>query len=229
MRKGTAQEAADYCKKDGLWIEHGTMSNQGARTDLAEALNSCVTLAEFVKNYEELFVRYHNGIKDAYSLRPKLPREPVIVEWWYGPTGTGKSHAAHEFYPKAFICGKCLNWFNGYNGHDTVIIDDFRKDMCSFAWFLRLTDKYPMDVPTKGGFVDWRPKRIVITCPRRPEEEFVRHNELGTVVYEDIEQVRRRIKNMVHFNVRRPECIATREMTFEQRFAEENDERAGDQ
>ena len=35
--------------------------------------------------------------------------------------------------------------------------------------FLRLTDRYPMRVPIKGGFVDWVPVRIWITANYGPD------------------------------------------------------------
>ena len=58
--------------------------------------------------------------------------------------------------------------------------------MVSFSFFLRLLDKYPVEVPIKNGFAIWRPKRLFITCPRVPEEEFVKHTNEGNVVYEDV-------------------------------------------
>ena len=47
-------------------------------------------------------------------------------------------------------------------------------------------DKYPVEVPIKNGFAIWRPKKLFITCPRVPEEEFVKHTNEGNVVYEDV-------------------------------------------
>lgn len=64
----------------------------------------------------ELFVRYHNGIRDYYSLLPGPERLEPNVQWWYGPTGTGKTHLANEKYPNAYVCGDDLKWFDGYHG-----------------------------------------------------------------------------------------------------------------
>ena len=55
-----------------------------------------------------------------------------------------------------------------------------------------MLDRYPLRVPIKGGFAWWNPKQIFVTCPRLPEEEFVRHGAEQNQVYEDVEQVRRR-------------------------------------
>lgn len=47
--------------------------------------------------------------------------------------------------------------------------------MVSFNFLLRLMDIYPLEVPVKNGFKTWKPKTLFITCPRTPEEEFVKH------------------------------------------------------
>ena len=77
-----------------------------------------------------------------------------------------------------------MGWFDGYDGHDTAIFDDFRASVNRFAYILRVLDRYPMDVPVKGGFVNWNPKYIVFTCPRPPSEESV-NRETGEH-YEDL-------------------------------------------
>ena len=47
-------------------------------------------------------------------------------------------------------------------------------------------DIYPLEVPVKNGFKIWNPKYLIITCPRIPEEEFVKHTIDGNVTYEDV-------------------------------------------
>lgn len=66
-------------------------------------------------------------------------------------------------------------------------------------YLLGLLDYYKVDnLPIKGSTMAWRPKKVVFTCPRPPEEEF------STVVMgarrtnEDIEQLQRRIDVVVH-------------------------------
>lgn len=160
---------------------------QGERTDIKTAIESCPNVWEFASKHVDLFIRYHNGVRDYYSLKPAEFRTEPVIEWWYGPTGTGKSHAAHAMYPNAWVSGKNLHWFDGYRGQEVAIIDDFRKEMCDFAFFLKLLDKYRLLVEVKGGSVDWRPLVIIVTCPRLPIDEFVYHHTDGhTTAYEDI-------------------------------------------
>ena len=123
------------------------------------------------------------------------PKVKPFVIWFAGPTGCGKTRTAYE---EAIARGTVwispaskMEWFDGYDGHDTAIFDDFRASGNRFSYILRIIDRYPMDVPVKGGFVYWNPKYIVFTCPRTPSEEFV-NRETGEH-YEDLNQMLRRI------------------------------------
>jgi len=101
-------------------------------------------------------------------------KQPPRVLWFYGNSGSGKTREAVKIGVENggfWMSGRNLEWFDGYSNVETpvAIIDDFRKDFCTFHYLLRVLDIYPMRVPIKGGMVDWSPKYIIVTCPWRPE------------------------------------------------------------
>ena len=78
-----------------------------------------------------------------------------------GRTGIGKSRYCAENYPNAFWKRKG-DWWDGYDGHDIVIIDEF------YGWLpldtmLGLMDRYPLMVDTKGSAVEFQAKTLCIT------------------------------------------------------------------
>ena len=76
----------------------------------------------------------------------------MIVDWYYGATGTGKTKAAWMKLPGAYFhAADNMKWWDGYDMQKTVIIDDFRQEKCSVAYFLKCFDRYPMRVEFKGG------------------------------------------------------------------------------
>lgn len=94
--------------------------------------------------------------------------------WYYGPGGSGKTRAAY-IYAGSYRTYKCdlieSGWFDGYDNHEAVILDDFNPDPDNDAQFkllLSLLDKYPLKVNVKGASVNWNPKKIVITSQRPP-------------------------------------------------------------
>lgn len=75
-----------------------------------------------------------------------------------------------------------------------MIIDDYRTDFCKFHTLLNLLDRYPFQVEVKGGTLQFRPKRIFITCPKRPEDIWASRTE------EDLAQLLRRITEVKCFD-----------------------------
>ena len=118
---------------------------------------------------------------------------PPEVFWFYGSTGTNKTKTATEMCEDPYICMETTRWWEGYDGHADVIIDDYRTDFCSFKILLRLLDRYEFRVECKGGSRQLRAKRIFITTPKNPEDTW------SGQTAEDISQLMRRITHITKF------------------------------
>jgi len=60
-------------------------------------------------------------------------------------------------------------WWDGYDGHEDVIIDDFRDSWWPLTYMLALLDRYEFLVENKGGHRQMRAKRIVVTSIFAPD------------------------------------------------------------
>lgn len=173
-RKGTPQEASDYCKKDGCFFEDGHLSHQGR----ASALDQICEMVQQKKNIQEIalyapkdYVRYNRGINAfAQSLqKDRDPNFPPQVFWFWGKSGTGKTRTATESN-SSFYIKDSSKWWDGYNGQDAIIIDDFDPEHWPYRDFLRLLDRYPYQGQTKGGYVKINSPKIYITCEFEPKD-----------------------------------------------------------
>lgn len=115
------------------------------------------------------------------------------VWWFYGATGTGKTKRALELLPNAWISGKNLKWWQGYECHDSVLIDDYRKDFCTFHELLRILDRYPYSVEIKGGSRQLVAKFMIITCPFTPLDLYENQGD-------SVNQLLRRIDKIFYFD-----------------------------
>lgn len=66
------------------------------------------------------------------------------------------------YVPMPPNCEGGAQWFDGYEGQEAVLFDDYSGEM-PWTLLLRLLDRYPLRVPTKGGSVTWAAKRIYLT------------------------------------------------------------------
>ena len=196
--QGNEKQNIDYCTKpesriDGPW-QWGELGAPGKRNDIAIAREIVTTggrlreVVEQVNSYQamkcaELMLKY------CEQERRFLP----TVKWYHGATGTGKTRTASEEFPEAWISARNLKWWEGYDAHTAVIIDDFRKDFCTFHELLRILDRYPYRVETKGGSRQLLAQNIIITCPWAPDILFLNRSA------EDIGQLMRRISEVKLF------------------------------
>jgi len=120
----------------------------------------------------DIYIRCYNSLRRiaADNLKPIGIDKSVFVLW--GPTATGKSHRAWAAFPNAYSKDPRTKWWSGYDGHEDVIIDDFRSDWWSLTEMLSLLDRYEKRVETKGGFRQLRAKKIVITSLCHPMDSY---------------------------------------------------------
>lgn len=168
-RKGTAKQAADYCKKDGDFVELGTISNPGKRTDLERFVDAVKeerpTKKQLIEQHTTTFARYPRFVEAVIATyHPPEVMENLDFHWYHGATGTGKSRTAREENPGAYI--KNLNkWWDNYDNEPCVIIDEWHPDLelSLGAHLKRWADHYPFQAEVKGGTMFIRPPRIIVT------------------------------------------------------------------
>lgn len=174
VRKGTHKQARDYCLKSdtkiGETIQDGEEPEQGKRSDLEAIrldIESGAQDLEIADNYFGQWCRYGKAFRQYRIMKmPRKTWKPQVTVI-YGATGTGKTRLAAERYPDAYW-KENSRWWDGYDNHDTVIIDEF-YGWLPYAQLLRILDRYPMTVEVKGGAVNFVPKRIIITSNQRPD------------------------------------------------------------
>nr|QXP07676.1 MAG: replication associated protein [Arizlama virus] len=165
-----------YCGKaesrvDGPW-EKGEPKKQGERNDIKAAFGLVQEVGGMKRVADEMpnvFIKYHKGLEAYRALAlPSMRREDLKVYVLYGTTGCGKTHKVHELFPDVYTVFDTKSpWFDGYRGQDAILLDDFGGgvDQCSMNinFLKRVLDKYPIDVPIKGGSVGLRATKIFIT------------------------------------------------------------------
>lgn len=174
--KGTAQQNIDYCSKDGELFEYGEKPKSKAELGLAEKERWTRTVAaakagKLDEVPEDIYCRYYKTLKEIAKDHMKKPEDAgdVTGVWYYGEAGAGKSRAAREDYPGAYL--KMANkWWDGYQGEEYVILDDLEKDHGeAFKHLLKIwCDRYSFLAENKGGAVHIRPKKIIITSQYHP-------------------------------------------------------------
>lgn len=180
---GTAEENLTYCSKpNGLELfQCGEIkvTGQGSRTDLKEVVGKIKNkrpLIEIADEHSETWIRNHRGITSLYNMLDQQSEEREMdVVLFFGDAGTGKSTKARRYaklYGKNYTLGVPSGgqiWFDGYNGEDSLIIDEF-KGWIAPTYLNQLLDNYKVKLPIKGGFVNAKFTHVFITSNYPPEE-----------------------------------------------------------
>lgn len=172
VAKGTPKQNKDYCTKvetrvliNGGPFEVGLMqAGSGNRTDLAAAYQILKDTGDFSQVDPVIAMKYASSCLKIAALAKPPRRDDLKVICITGPTGIGKSYACHECYPGLYtpIYGNTGMWWDGYNGEEVVMIEEFRGQ-CQLQKMLQILDPYPLRVEVKGGSVPARYKLIIVT------------------------------------------------------------------
>lgn len=197
------QAAIDYCQKEETRIENTPVRERGRRplapkqrakkggdaererwAEVHTLLRNG-NLDSIAEAHPQIFIQHFRslvGIESRYLNTRQLEPTMLANVWYFGESGTGKTRSAREQYPNAYI-KDCTKWWDNYAGQDVVIIDELQPEHATMApLFKKWADHYPCSVEMKGGAMMIRPKRIIITSNFRPEQIFLREEDLQPIL-----------------------------------------------
>ncbi len=140
--------------------------------DLYEDIRNHKSIKYMWEHHLPSMIRYHVGILKAiahYAIRRNFKTRVTVI---YGNTDLGKSRMARllcdpsDTYNLTQVTSGQQFW-EGYEGEKYIIINEY-YGWVKFSLLLDLLDENPVKVPTKGGFVEFSAKRIIITSNKGP-------------------------------------------------------------
>lgn len=186
--KGSDDDNRRYCSKEGEFIEQGEPSKAGKRNDLKLVVETLYAsggnLGVVARAHPEQYIRYFRGIRELRDVvaSPSPRSDKTLLFTLWGEPGSGKSCIAHalsqEFVGQArsnttdtesIFYKPRGDWWDGYHQQPVVIIDDF-YGWIKYDELLKITDRYPYQVPVKGAYQVFNSRLIIITSNKRVED-----------------------------------------------------------
>lgn len=118
----------------------------------------------------DIYVRYYGNIKRIEKDHLKPTRHPKTNKIYWGAAGSGKStqaweEAGYDAYPK----DPCTKFWDGYLGHENVVVDEFRGKI-DISHILRWTDQFPVVFENKFGGICSAVQRFWFTSNVNPKD-----------------------------------------------------------
>lgn len=198
IAKGDHEQCNDYVTKedtrvDGPWILgawEGTQAGGGAKKgrdsmkktadEVRQKIIDGVSDAELWQDHFAYMTVHHKAMNTfRLTLASQERTWPTKLLVLTGPPGTGKSRKALElarrwggaFWLRKPRFGGSV-WFDGYDPMTmpVLVLDEFDGSWMSFEEFLRICDRYPLQVEGKGTMKPFLFKYIIVTSNKLPRE-----------------------------------------------------------
>lgn len=169
--KGSPSQAADYCKKEGEFVEFGTICNpeSGVKAK-AEYWKQILSLAEeghmtaIAEIYPGEYIRHYGTLLKIKTANMPSVGRPKKCVWLYGKPGTGKSRMAFAINPTSTYAKMANKWWDGYDEQQTIVLDDFGKDHKVLGYHIkRWSDRYPSILEVKGTAIPTSYDEFIVT------------------------------------------------------------------
>lgn len=161
MKRGSRDEAREYCMKDGDWKEWGKYD------PLTKEDYFTQPIGWLKANKPEFYCRYYKGLDRLQSKGEKWRELSVTVLW--GEPGTGKTRKVMAM-DDVYKLDRPYAWWDGYEGESILLLDDYEPLDIPRGMLLNILDGYQLRLPTKGSFTYAKWTKVYITCNENPDD-----------------------------------------------------------
>lgn len=180
---GSAEQNQTYTsKQDDSWIQFGEpMPGKGTRSDLHHAMDMIHDHAPKLALFEECpltcakFPKFIQQFTELVEKEETKEFRQVETHVYWGDAGTGKTaRVMDEENRNVFTVNPDETFpFEGYDGEESILIDDFYGDL-KYHQLLRVLDGHQLRVNVKNAHRYARWKKIYITSNKPPEQWYQR-------------------------------------------------------
>jgi len=195
----------DYCSKKGTvpFFEYGVRPQQGHRTDLETCMQILRSTGR-LRDIENSSLNFQcvGRAKSWLSGNERGKTWQPEVVWYWGDSGTGKSTAAQEWLgynpedapeTRDWWVSKAddAGWIDGYDAHPDVFLEDIAPNWYEWKVLLRMLGPQECSMKVKGGFRQFKPRRVAITTLQHPRDFMAMMESKATSRGQDYELLRR--------------------------------------
>lgn len=200
VRRGSRQQAIEYCMKEDTRVEDtepvvigdmptfDTAKEKKEKTSLLvkRMIDDGLSDKQIADEHFGYYVQSHRGLSQYRLLNSKERDYKTVITVIYGPTGTGKSMWCDKNLKSPYwkVKGK---WWDNYDQQSVVVIDEFYGWM-AYDEMLRLCDRYPFLVESKGKTIQFNSRLIFITSNKEPKDWYPNMTDISHLI--------RRIENI---------------------------------